>query len=115
LQYCPECAEKLTTSVDNKPLDPKFRLLLKGTVPLPDDDETSTVAGDDEEENEQQKLAKQLTTVDGRLETLEGRFNKMEEKFQGLETKLDQILSILAAAHPQAQAEAAPAPTAASA
>ena len=65
LQYCPECAEKLTTPIDNKPLDPQFRLLLKCTIPYPDDDdeETSTVAGD-EEETDLQKLAEKFAVVD---------------------------------------------------
>ena len=100
LQYCPECAEKLVTPVENKPLDAEFRVLLKCTLPFPEDDETSTVAGEDEEENEQQKLAERLTAVDGRLEALENRFNGMDEMIQGVEAKLDQILGILTALRP---------------
>ena len=98
LQYCPECAEKLTTPIDNKPLDPQFRLLLKCTIPYPDDDdeETSTVAGD-EEETDLQKFVEKFAAVDERLGTLELQFN---EKIQSLEAKLEQILSALTGPHP---------------
>lgn len=99
LQYCPECTDILTTPEDNKPLPRALRQLLKGTLPLPDDDETTTVAGDDEEESDQDKVAKQLTAVDERLDKLEGKFSGIDDRMQSLESKLDQILSLLAAVH----------------
>ena len=82
-----------------------FRLLLKCTIPRPDDDEVSTIAGEVEVEKDQpQPLEKRLTTIDDRLVTLENRFNDLEQKIQG---RLDQILSILAVLHPSISHEIA--------
>lgn len=115
VQYCPDCESLLTKLDGHKPLPVAFRLCLRITLPWSEDDHP-ILASRDQEDTDQQKLAKQISAVDGRLENLNGRLENLEgrfdmvandtqcvktemqnlkDKMQNLEDKMERILSVL--------------------
>lgn len=97
-QICPACESKATALDGNRPLPFKFRLILRLTLPLPDDDDISSIASS-EEDDDMKYLRKQVfslrTNQVEHTARLEQRISTLESKVDGIETKLDLILNIL--------------------
>lgn len=81
-----------------KPLPQHLRLLLKCTLPAPEDiGDGDTDSRSTHDEDGADKVTRHLVIVDDRLAVLEGKFDFVQEKLEGLEAKLDTLLAALAA------------------
>lgn len=97
-QICPACESDATSPDGNRPLSFEFRLILRLTLPLPDDDDISSIASS-EEDDDMKYLRKQVISLRNHqaehTARLEQRISTLESKVDGIETKLDLILTLL--------------------
>lgn len=98
-QFCVDCEAVITNPDGNRPLPRNYRLLLRATLPLPDDDDISSIASS-EDDDDMKQLRKQVVSIRdqqvGQARQLEDRINRLESKVDGIEGKLDLILHLLA-------------------
>lgn len=97
-QICPACESDATSPDGNRPLSFEFRLILRLTLPLPDDDDISSIASS-EEDDDMKYLRKQVISFRNHqaehTARLEQRISTLESKVDGIEIKLDRILNLL--------------------
>lgn len=97
-QICPACEKTATNPDGNQPLPFQLRLILRLTLPLPEDDDISSIASS-EEDDDMKYLRKQVVSLRihqaEQTAKLEQRISTLESKVDGIETKLDLILNIL--------------------
>lgn len=97
LQICSDC-EPILTSQDNRPLPPQYRLLLRASLPLPDDDEISSIASSEDDDDLKQVKKKVGLVLDQQV----AQEHRLEERMRGIEAKLEGVALALDRQLPQA-------------
>lgn len=90
-QICAGCEVILTTPLRNHPLPPQYRLILRASLPLPDDDEISSIASS-EDDDEWKQLRKKVALV---LDQQVAQERRLGERMHGIESKMDGVSLVL--------------------